>query len=332
MYMAFFKRFGASAALFLLLSAGLCALFPALQCDATAPERIVIDYTGQSTGRSDAGEVNETEVLIEDVSTGESFSMPLEEYLVGVVAGEMPASFHEEARRAQAVAARSYARYTLQYTPKKHTSGAPLCTDPGCCKAYLSRADAEARYGAEQAALMYQKASEAVSDTAGQILTYQELPVCAVFHSASDGRTDSAENVWGNAVPYLISVSTPELTEESSVSYTQTELLGLLRRGGYAPDENGAFDLTRSSTGRVGAVTLYGVTLSGTEARVLLRLRSSDFTLSVIGDTVTFVCAGYGHGVGMSQYGADALAQEGWDYRQILLHYYPGCVITDGDA
>ena len=131
MCIAFFKRFGASAALFLLLSAGLCALFPALQCDAFAPERIVIDYTGQSAGLSEAGDLNGTEVLIEDASTGESFSMPLEEYLIGVVAGEMPASFHEEARRAQAVAARSYARYTLQYTPKKHASGAPLCTDPG---------------------------------------------------------------------------------------------------------------------------------------------------------------------------------------------------------
>ena len=256
-------------------------------------------------------------------------ALDFEEYLVGVIAAEIPADFAPEAQKAQAVAARTYARYGMQNNADKHPGNAPLCTDYACCKAWISPEEAAERWGNARAEEMFEAARLAVEATRGEILLYADQPACTVFHSASDGRTESAENVWGYAYPYLVSVFTPEVTEEVSHSFTREEAEDILRDAGYSPGGNALPALIRSDTGRVEQVTLLGVTLSGLQARTLFGLRSADFSLSILGDSLLFVCAGYGHGVGLSQYGADALADAGWDYRQILSHYYPGCVLSD---
>ena len=322
------RRYPVRCLLFLLMTVSLIALPWTFSDREAPPSRIVIEYNDDDAGAkialssSPALTVwNHTELTV--------MELPLEEYLMGVIAAEMPTDFSPEAQKAQAVAARTFSLYCLQNNRDKHPENAPLCTDYACCKAWISFDEAENRFGRQQAEEMFSAAGNAVNSTQGEYLTFDGQPACTVFHSASSGRTESAENVWGYAYPYLISVSTPEVTEESSLTLSLTEAEDILRKSGYSPDLSALPRLTRSDTGRVECVSLLGVTLSGSEARALFGLRSCDFSLSQLGDALLFVCAGYGHGVGMSQYGADALADEGWDYRQILAHYYPGCILTD---
>lgn len=273
-------------------------------------------------------------LTIQDGDTTEQ--MTLERYLTGVVRGEMPASFEMEALRAQAAAERSYVYYQLAAGRKDAHPDADFCTDHTCCSAYLSETAAREKWGGDFAP-WNTRVEQAVSDTDGQVVLYNGRPILAVFHSSSAGRTAAAGDVWSGNLPYLVSVDSPEGEETvpnyySTVTFTAAEakekllaahpelkLSGTPDRWFGAAAENGS--------GRVETVSVGGTDIEGTELRRIFGLRSACFTVAADSESVTFRVTGYGHGVGMSQYGANQLAREGKTWQEILEWYYTGATV-----
>lgn len=269
-----------------------------------------------------------------DVLVGnEVVTMELQEYLFGVTAAEMPASFSPEALKAQSVAARSYTLYCAKQ--HKHAD-AQVCTDPGCCQAWSSEERLRAAWG-EQYDDYAAKLREAVEATRGEVLVYEGEAVFAAFHSSSAGRTEDCGAIWSET-PYLLSVTSPETAADvpDYVSAVQCAAIDLrdtvLSRhpeADFSADASlwlGGTDYDES--GRVRGAWLGGVYVSGTELRSLFSLRSTAFTLEYADGDFLFTVTGFGHGVGMSQYGANVMAQNGADYRAILSHYYSGTELT----
>ena len=259
-------------------------------------------------------------LLLED---GSAVFMDADEYLFGVLAGEMPASFPEEALKAQAVASRSYAARIC--STGRHGENT-LCTR-SCCQICLTEQQCRDKWGKDYD-FYAEKLRSCIAATEGQLLRYGGEPAEACFHASSLGCTESSEALWGQPVPYLVSVSSPESRDTVPKLVTERrfrseELASLL--GGGA--ESGIGECSRDSAGRVASMELMGKRYSGGEIRTLLGLRSTDFTVSYADGEYVFTVNGYGHGVGMSQYGAKLMAEQGSDYREILAHYYPGTVL-----
>jgi stage II sporulation protein D len=260
----------------------------------------------------------------------------MDKYLFRVVAAEMPASFQPEALKAQAIAARTYALYKMRNGPSKRHPEADLCTDSSCCSAFVTEETAQKNWGSKSDEYT-KKIQQAISETDGQAILYEGEPINAVFHSSSSGATESAALVWGASVPYLSSVASPEngdtvpnyqstveLSAESFRSavlneYPQADFSGTPEQWIGTPSCSGA--------GKVLSVPVGGVTVTGRSLRSLFGLRSTAFSVSVKENTVVFSVTGYGHGVGMSQYGANEYAARGWSCRKILTWYYHGTVI-----
>ena len=252
----------------------------------------------------------------------------MEEYLVGVVLAEMPAYFEQEALKAQAVVARTYALKSF-VTGGKHGNGS-VCREPGCCQAWISE-----RSFLEQGGTLpdLEKVRSAVKDTSGCVLTYDGALIEATYFSCSGGSTEDAAAVWGTDFPYLRSVESPG--EEDATHYTDTytfdwevfcALLDVSPRG------SGLGPVQYTAGGGVDTMEICGKTFRGTELRQLLGLRSTAMTVSRKDNTVQITTRGFGHRVGMSQYGADAMAVAGSDWRQILAHYYPGTEVRPWEA
>ncbi len=261
--------------------------------------------------------------------------MDLGTYLVGVVRAEMPASFEPEALKAQAVAARTYTLYKLQ-SGGNHGETADICTDHTCCQAYIGEERARANWG-EAADTNEAKVEAAVRETDGQAALYGGVPILAVFHSSSAGLTRAAGEVWVNDLPYLQAVSSPESGNRipnyySRVEFTEAELREKLMAAFPEADLSGGMENWISapvtdSAGSVDTVSVGGVTAKGTQVRSALGLRSACFTWEVRDGRAVFFVTGYGHGVGLSQYGANEMALEGADYREIVTHYYTGVTV-----
>ena len=273
-------------------------------------------------------------VLLKD-GTVEAMSMA--DYLWRVVAAEMPASFEPEALRAQAVCARTYSLWKLR-AGSHGADGADICADSSCCQAYISPEDAAQRWAGNNGAYSA-KIAGAVADTDGQVLVYGGAPIQAVFFSSADGSTADAAEVWGNALPYLVAVDSPEGDEvpnyRSTVTLPADDVRKLAAGAGLGCDLSGEpsawfQNLTRTASGRVESVELGGVSLSGGAARGLFSLRSASFDIAEADGVFTFSVTGYGHGVGMSQYGANAMAKAGSGWREILAHYYTGAELQTG--
>lgn len=288
--------------------------------------------SGAPSGSWDAGKT--LRVLQKD-GTVETLSMA--DYLLGVVSAEMPASFEPEALKAQAVCARTYALCRAE-GGSHAAEGADVCADSSCCQAYIAPADAAARWGAH-AEEYTARLSAAVADTDGQILTYGGSPIQAVFFSSSAGATEDAAAVWGRALPYLVSVDSPEGDEvpnyRSSLTLSADEVKALAEEAGLGCDLSGDpaewFSVpTRTASGRVATLSLGGVAMTGGAARNLFSLRSASFDVAFADGAFTFSVTGYGHGVGLSQYGANAMAKEGASWRDIVKHYYTGVTIQFG--
>lgn len=249
--------------------------------------------------------------------------MNMDAYLVGVVLGEMPANFETEALRAQAVVSRTYA-LKRNTTGQKHKEGA-VCTNSACCQAYRSIADYLSGGGSQEAV---DKVSSAVKSTGMQVLTYNGGLIEATYFSCSGGRTEDAKAVWGTDIPYLQAVDSPG--EEEADYHTDTvEFTGIefAARLGISPNGTPSSWLgavTYTDGGGVDTMVIGGRTFNGTALRQKLGLRSTAFEMTAIGNTICVTTRGFGHRVGMSQYGADAMAVGGNSYREILAYYYPG--------
>ena len=257
----------------------------------------------------------------------EDSQMDMEEFLTGVVLAEMPAEFEPEALKAQAVAARTYIAKAM-LTGGKHGDGS-VCTDPDCCQAYISKESYLNQGGTEE---NYDKVRKAIMDTAGWVLTYGGELIEATYFSCSGGSTEDAAAVWGTDYPYLRAVSS--LGEENARHYSDTEhwtpaqfeqKTGCKLTGEPAQWFN---TIAYTPGGGIDTILICGEEYSGKQLRQLLDLKSTAMTISADSDTITIVTKGYGHRVGMSQYGADAMAVAGSHYKEILEHYYPGATLV----
>lgn len=270
-------------------------------------------------------------------ASGKVDTIVFEDYVKGVVSGEVPASFHEEALKAQSVAARTYsaskARNAVESgNPQAHLK-APVC-DSTHCQVYRSEKELKREKGKEWMKESWPKICSAVDATQGELLYYNgQLVEQALFHSSSGGKTENSEDVFAAAVPYLISVESPyeeDATHQNeSHSFTFQELTGALHSA--YPDVNfGNISsdniniISHSDGGRVNEIKIGNAVITGRQVREALSLPSSKFTIVINGDTVIFTTDGSGHGVGLSQYGADGMAKAGYTYREILNHYYSG--------
>lgn len=257
---------------------------------------------------------------------GSIMHLDMDAYLTGVVLAEMPAFFEKEALKAQAVVARTYA-WKAYTTGGKHGNGS-VCGNSTCCQAYIPETDYLEQGGKQQ---HVEKIRNAVLETSGLVLTYEGALIEATYFSCSGGSTEAAAAVWGTDFPYLQSVSSPG--EENAAYYSETkiftsesfqEALGML-----LPEDTGLWlgEITYTDGGGVDTMEIGTETFRGTQLRQLLGLKSTAFTLTIEEDCITVVTRGFGHRVGMSQYGADAMAAGGSNYKEILAYYYQGTAI-----
>ena len=260
----------------------------------------------------------------------------LDTYLCHVVSAEMPVDFEKEALKAQAIVARTYTIYKMNH--KKHDN-ADICDDSNCCQAWISKEDRLARWDGDKEE-KWKKIEDCVNETKGKIITYNNEPINAFFHSNSGGKTELPVDVWGGGsnMPYLqvvetagedgytqynseVELSNEEIVEKLKEKYTDIQI-----------DFNNEEDikiLEYTSSGRVKTIKFGNHEISGTEARTIFGLRSTNFEIEKIDGKIKFTVTGYGHGVGMSQTGADSMAKSGSSAEDIINHFYVGIEIKD---
>ncbi|MDE6678261.1 MAG: stage II sporulation protein D [Ruminococcus sp.] len=273
-----------------------------------------------------------------DVSTGEVIEVDEKTYVVGAVCAEMPATFETEALKAQAVVAHTYAerqRLKEHSSPTPELCGADFSNDTAKYQGYFTKNQAMQYYG-DNFETYYDKINNAVNEVMPYIITYEDEPIISAFHSMSSGKTESAENAWGTPVDYLVPVessydiSAPKYFEE--VSYSKEQLRQILAEkfSGITLGD----DFTEwininsvSDSGTVLSAIVGDFKVTGNDVREILGLRSACFEISYNGETVTIKTKGFGHGVGMSQYGANGMATDGKNWRDIIEHYFPKCTV-----
>lgn len=270
-------------------------------------------------------------------NTSQTEEVSLDDYLYGVVSSEMPASFEMEALKAQAIVARTYTIYQITKSKGKH-GDADICDDYKCCQAWISKDDRLAKWSENEAEANWNKIVEAVDLTQGKIITYNGSPIDAFFHSNSGGTTETASNVWGgDNFPYLQSVQTSGedgYTQYSSeVEFSQSEFVDKIKAK--HPDFEIDFSdgscvqiLEYTESGRVRTIKFGNIQIAGTEARTLLGLKSTNFSFEIGDGRIKFKVLGYGHGVGMSQTGADSMARAGSNAEEIIKHFYSGVEVS----
>lgn len=274
-----------------------------------------------------------TTITFFDTKTNTLVKSELEEYLVGVLAAEMPASYEEEALKAQAVAARSYILSKLSKENPDHPQ-ATVCTNAAHCKGYLAENDAKQKWSERDRNNYWQKLESAVSSTKGVYMICEEAVVEAFFFSSGGGRTENSEDVWQESRPYLRSVESPDPPENntSTAVFTKEEFFALLnphlRTRLSSSSAVAVSDIRLTDGGSVATITLCGKEFKGTEIRSIFNLKSANFTLVSDNNKVIFNVTGHGHGVGMSQKGANQMAKDGKKYTEILSHYYTNIQIV----
>ncbi len=273
-------------------------------------------------------------------SRGELVEMPLEEYVVGVVSAEMPASFGKEALKAQAVIARTYALAQMREGGgrgcDRHPS-ADICTEAQHCQAWESQEEAREKWAVHQQDKKWDKITAAVNSTRDMVVTYQGKPVDAVFHSTCGGHTDNSEEVWSTASSYLKGVECGYCSHSPwsnhKVTYTLEEFSRLISQFPRAQPAASYLQpsftvLDSSSTDRWRNIRLNNLSLTGHELRNLLDLPSTRVNWRVDNNNILFETKGYGHGVGLCQYGADGMSRKGYNYKEILKFYYQGVEVV----
>ena len=272
------------------------------------------------------GTVDADTVLTVKNRAGNLQQISLREYLVGVVLAEMPADFDAEALKAQAVVARTYTRKRM--AGSKH-EGAAVCMDPGCCQGYRSPEDYLAQGGKQRSV---DKVRSAVEATDAMVLEYDGRLIDATYFSCSGGSTEDAVAVWGQDVPYLQAVDSPGEEDaprySDTVTFTSTQFAEKLGLGDDGKPEGWFGTVTYTDGGGVGTMVIRGKEFTGTFLRSKLGLRSTAFEIRVEGKQIVITTRGFGHRVGMSQYGAQAMAENGSGFEEILSHYYTGAELV----
>ena len=273
---------------------------------------------------------------IQNLSTKKIEKVELETFVLGAVCSEMPATFHLEALKAQAVSARTWAVYQ-QLWQKNHKdeslNGADFSSDPKNWKGYVLENQAKERFG-EKFEEYWEILNQAVNETKGQIICYEKQPIAAAYHAISAGKTENAEFIWGNSLPYLQAVQSvdDELAPNFQVSknFTAEEIKQIFNKISFDNSTNSWLEiLEKSPSNYVTKIRVGSEEMTGLEFRNALNLRSSSFTIKFENNIFTITTKGYGHGAGLSQYGADFMARQGYTYREILAHYYKNTEIFE---
>ena len=293
----------------------------------------------ENTNSKDAEKIEDETISVYIANEDRVEDMNLNQYLKEVVAAEMPAEFHTEALRAQAIAARTYLinrvrAYQNSQIPEQH-KGAYICTDPTHCKAWIGEQKRRELWGEDKADEYWQKISDAVESTGNLIATYDGEPISAVFHSTSSGFTENAKDVWGGNVQYLVSVKSegdelsPKYNSERIMSIEEFKKIAEQNIEGVNWDNYIIGKIQRSSAGGIISLDVGGIAVKGSDFRFMYGLRSTNIEIEVTDTQVKMSVKGYGHGVGMSQYGANYLANQGKNYEEILKTYYSGIEISE---
>lgn len=293
-----------------------------------------IDYSNVDMTPYNYNNYSKIKVLHTKTNTIEEMS--LDEYLYGVVSAEMPVDFEVEALKAQAIVARTYTIYKIMQNQSKHGE-AHICDDSACCQAWITKEDRFARWDEDKQEENWSKIVYAVNETKGKIITYDGKPINSFFHSNSGGATEAPVNVWGGSgYPYLQTVETAgeDGYEQysSQVEISKDEFVTKIREK-YSDfninfEEDNCIQILEYTTGgRIKTIKIGNHNFSGVEARTLFGLKSANFDIE-IGDNVKFKVIGYGHGVGMSQTGADSLAKQGYGCEEIIKHFYIGVEVV----
>lgn len=324
----------------LLMTAIPAASYKSATSDLSAENDIEVSETVQQSettaAENTADEPEKDNIfLVLDISSGEVIQVSDRDYIIGAVCAEMPASFETEALKAQAVAAHTYAvrqRENEIKNPSPELNGAYISNDSSKYQAFFTQEQAKEYFG-DNFDEYYSKISECVDSVENQILLYNDEPIVAAFHSMSTGKTESAENIFGNAVDYLVPVESPDDTSApkylTEYQFTSDEISARLKEAYpdiVLPDDKSQWISVkqRTASDTVTSVQAGDVNISGWDFRNLLSLRSASFTIDYENGIFSVETHGYGHGVGMSQYGANAMAQKGCTYDEILKHYYQG--------
>ena len=296
-------------------------LLPLCTLSESAPVATLPTQAAVSTKESDV-----LKVLLTDTNT--VAELTTEDYLFGVLAGEMPALYEPEALKAQAVCAYTFALWRKnENTDKDYDITSDYTTD----QCYITPEQAAKKWGSK-ADEYEQKLRDAIKAVKDEVLTYNGELTLSVYHSVSGGKTESAKNVWGKEYPYLQAVSSigDKLATNyiSTCSFSKAQIEAALSVTLPTALKGSFTNFSRTASGTVDKVTVGGTQFKGSEVRKALELKSSNFEVSLKDEQFTFTVYGYGHGVGMSQNGANYMAQQGSDYKEILSHYYTGCEVV----
>ena len=299
---------------------------------ASAPS--AADQPGGLAGLLTAPDGDDADVLLRDGDSGQDFTLPMRDYLIGAVASEMPVSWPDEALKAQAVACHSYILYCRDH--RADPDGPWLTVDPARRQGCLTDPVLRSYWGADYAA-NYARLSALVDQVAGAVLCYDGAPAGASYFALSNGQTEASENVWDAALPYLRAVDSAadrdadgyEVTVTLSAQQVSAALASGLGIAADGVDPSAWFGAaSRTASGYVDSLPVCGRMVEGTALRAALGLRSADFTIQYLGEEgFAFTTRGYGHGVGLSQWGAKALAEQGRSWQEILAHYFPGTTL-----
>ncbi len=288
-----------------------------------------VSALGTETAISEAQNAVSDNFKVLDTSTDKITELSSNDYIFGVVAAEMPALYEEEALKAQAVAAYTFACYRRVENSDKSYD---ITSDHLIDQSFITEEKAREKWG-DKADEYCEKIKKAVEDTENIMITYDNKPILAVYHAISSGKTEDAKDVWGTSYPYLTAkqstFDTLSNTYISKTVFTTEKLKSVLADAVALSGEEANYfgKPVRTDSGMVKTISVCNTELNGAKIRSLLGLRSSNFEISYKDGSFTFTVYGYGHGVGMSQYGADYMAKQGSNYKEILSHYYNDCQI-----
>ena len=270
------------------------------------------------------GSINNKSIKVKRTSSGEILNVSLEQYVLGVVAGEMPASFNIEALKSQAVASRTYVLKKSENSKNDYD-----VLDNSSNQVYIDYDEMKEKWQSNYEEYL-NKIKKAVEETKGEVILYNNNLIDAMFFSTSNGYTENSGDVFSSSLPYLVSVESNWDKQESPVFSSTNEVSKrefLFNLGLENTNNINISNIEKTNTGRVKSLTINNKTFDPDKVRSAFNLKSTSFTIEVLNDTVKFNVNGYGHGVGMSQYGANGMAKEGYNYKQIINHYYKNCEI-----